>query len=83
VKLSAGLLLKLSRKYEPSAMISIKLKGKDVLFKTDDQGDPILLFIGKATGEGKIRGQRYTRTLQRDSDGILVKDHWDLKGKAT
>jgi hypothetical protein len=63
-------------------MVSMKFNGKDLQFKTDDQGNPILLFIGKKR-EGRISGQRYMRILKRDSNGILIKDHWDLKGKAT
>jgi hypothetical protein len=40
-----------------------------------------VLFIGKVQKDGRIKGERYTRTLVRDSRGVLIKDHWDLKGK--
>ena len=30
-------------------MVSLKYKGKDLLFKTDDQGNPVVLFIGRLT----------------------------------
>ena len=81
MKLNQSLLLKLSKKYEPSAMIDLKFRGKDLSFKTDDEGNPIVLFIGKMQLDGKIKGERFTRTLVRDMHGYLIKDHWDLKGK--
>lgn len=83
MKLSQHLQLKLSRKYEPSSMISMKYKGNDLSFKTDEAGNPILLFIGKITETRKIKGERYARTLKSDRNGIIIKDHWELKGKAT
>lgn len=81
--LSEDLQKKLGKKYEPSIMIEIKYKGYDLSFKTDDEGNPILLFIGKKTEQGTIRGERYARTLKKDSEGKVFKDHWELKGKAT
>jgi hypothetical protein len=82
LKLSTSLLLKLSRKYEPSSAIEMKFKGKDIFFRTDEEGNPVLLFIGKALPNGKIKGERYTRTLKSGAGGFLIKDHWELKGKA-
>jgi hypothetical protein len=81
MKLSEPLLLKLSKRYEPSRMIEMKFRGKDLSFKTDEEGNPVLLFIGKAMPDGKIKGERYTRTLIRNAEGFFIKDHWDLKGK--
>lgn len=80
--LSEHLRTKLSKRYEPSAMVDMRYKGNDLRFKTDDEGNPVLLFIGKALDNGKIKGERYSRTLKRDARGLFVKDHWDLKGKA-
>lgn len=74
--------MKLRKKYEPSTLIQMKYKGKDLSVKTDDEGNPVVLFIGKMQSEGKIKGERFTRTLIRDRAGNLIKDHWDLKGKA-
>ena len=82
MKLNQSLLLKLSKKYEPSSMIDMKFRGKDLSVKTDAEGNPIVLFIGKMQVDGKIKGERYTRTLLHDARGIVVKDHWDLKGKS-
>lgn len=83
MKLSQHLQLKLSKKYEPSAMVSMRYKGNDLAFKTDEEGNPVLLFIGKATESGTIKGERYARTLKSDRNGYIIKDHWELKGKAT
>ncbi|WP_211657576.1 hypothetical protein [Parapedobacter composti] len=52
-------------------------------FKTDETGTPILLFLGKKDGQGQIKGERYARRLKKTADGIVLKDHWDHKGKAT
>lgn len=62
-------------------MVEMKFKGKDLSFKTDEEGNPVVLFIGKALPDGKIKGERYTRTLVRNAQGFFIKDHWDLKGR--
>ena len=82
MKLSDSLLLILRKKYGPSAMVDMKFKGKDVFIKTDNEGNAVVMFIGKTLPNGKIKGERYARTLKTDSTGVVVKDHWDLKGKA-
>ena len=74
---------KLSKKFEASSMIEMKFKGYDLSFKTDDEGNAIQLFIGKKTEQGTIKGERYARTLKKDKEGKVFKDHWELKGKAT
>jgi hypothetical protein len=79
--LGADLQLKLCRKYEPSAVVRMTFRGNDVVVQTDEHGNPVVLFIGKAGSDGRIHGQRYTRTLKADSQGRIIKDHWDLKGK--
>jgi hypothetical protein len=81
MKLNEQVRLRLSKKYLPSSMIDMKYNGKDMSFKTDEQGNPTILFIGKMQSNGKIKGERFTRTLVHDERGLLVKDHWDLKGK--
>lgn len=77
------LLKKLSLKYEPSAMVAMRFKGNDLSFKTDEEGNPVLLFIGKRLEAGTVKGERYARTLKRDREGKVFKDHWERKGKAT
>jgi hypothetical protein len=74
---------KLSKKFEASSQIEMKYKGYDLSYKTDEEGNAILLFIGKKTETGTIKGERYARTLKKDREGKIFKDHWELKGKAT
>jgi hypothetical protein len=83
MKLNEDLQKRLSRKYEPSAMVTMEFRGKDVAFKTDETGNPVLLFIGKQDVNGSIKGDRYARVLKYDREGKVIKDHWELKGKAT
>jgi hypothetical protein len=79
--LGADLQLRLSKKYEPSSMIHMTFRGNDLAVQTDAEGNPVLLFIGKLDPNGKIKGQRYARTLKADPQGRIIKDHWDLKGR--
>ncbi|MDB5192984.1 MAG: hypothetical protein JWQ96_2547 [Segetibacter sp.] len=74
---------KLKKLYEPSTMVEMTFKGYDLSFKTDEKGNAILLFIGKKTEQGNIKGDRYGRTLKYDREGNVIKDHWEMKGKAT
>jgi hypothetical protein len=83
MKLNEDLLRILSRTYEKSTLINTTYKRYDIAFKTDDHGNPVLLFMGKRKDDGTITGERYARTLKRDKDGVVFKDHWELKGKAT
>jgi hypothetical protein len=79
--IGAALLKLLGKKYEPSGVID-KVFGKyDLTFITDENGDPVQLFIGKRKENGHIKGDRYTRVLKKDAQGNRIKDHWDLKGK--
>lgn len=81
--LSEDLVKKLSKKYEPSSMVEMRFRGNDVAFKTDEEGNPVLLFLGRAGEDGTIRGDRYARTIKRDREGRVIKDHWERKGRAT
>ena len=83
MKLSDALIKKLSQSYPPSAMMNMVFKGNDLSFKTDEKGHAVLLLIGKRNAAGEIKGERYARTLKYDRSGQLIKDHWELKGKAT
>ena len=73
----------LNKQYEPSALIEVAFKRYDLAFKTDEEGRPILLFLGKKDHIGHIRGERFARRLKHDSQGRVIKDHWEHKGKAT
>ncbi|GAB3903001.1 hypothetical protein GCM10028803_30660 [Larkinella knui] len=71
----------LVKKYEPSSLISFTFNRYDVALKTDEDGNPVLMFIGKANERGIIKGDQFTRRLLKDAAGVVVKDHWDYKGK--
>gem|GEM_PF-257805 len=81
--LSEHLQNKLRKHYAPASVVSLKYKGNDLVFKTDEYGNPVTLFIGKKTAAGSIRGERYSRVLKKNAEGVVIKDHWDLKGKAS
>ena len=81
MKMGEALAKKLSKKYEPSAIVNLRFRGYDMAAKTDDEGNPILLFIGKANEEGIIKGDRFARRLLKNKEGEVIKDHWDYKGK--
>lgn len=83
MKISSALLQILNKTYEPSSMINLTFRGNDLAIKTNEDGEAILLFIGKLTGEGTVKGERYARRLKKDEQGNTVKDHWELKGKAS
>jgi hypothetical protein len=82
MKLNDDLLKLLSKTYEKSALINSSYKRNDISFKTDAEGNPVLFFIGKRREDGTIKGERYGRTLKHDKNGQVIKDHWELKGKA-
>jgi hypothetical protein len=82
MKLNIDLQAKLRKQYEPNFLIEIKFKGRDVIFRTDAEGNPNLLFVGEKKSDGKIKGERYVRTLKKDKNGMIIKDHWDRKGKS-
>jgi hypothetical protein len=83
MKLSDDLIKKLAKKYEPSTLIQDSFRGNNIAFKTDAEGNAIQLFVGRRTEDGTIKGERYARTLKRDNNGNLIKDHWENKGKAS
>ena len=80
-KIGEPLLKKLNKQYEASAMLYLKFKAYDLAIKTDEEGNAVLLFIGKASTVGGIKGDRYARRLLKDKTGKVIKDHWDYKGK--
>lgn len=62
-------------------MVAATFGKYDVAFKTDEEGNPILLFIGEADENGMIKGDQFSRRLVKDTNGAVLKDHWDYKGK--
>jgi hypothetical protein len=72
----------LSKQFPPSSTIDDIFKGKDITFLTNEDGDPVILFIGKRMKDGKIKGERYARRLiKKEGSNEFLKSHWDLKGK--
>jgi hypothetical protein len=83
MKLGPQILKILNKKYEPDSQIQTTFNRYDLAFKTDEEGNPVLLFLGKLNEKGLIKGFRYARTLIRNKTGEIIKDHWELKGKAS
>jgi len=81
--LGPAILKILNKQYEPSSFVEKKFQRYDLGFKTDTEGNPILLFMGTKDASGNIRGRRYARRLVKDPDGKIIKDHWDDKGEAS
>ena len=82
MKLGENILKILNKTYEPSSMVETHFKNIDLAFKTDEEGRPVLLFMGKKDEHGNVKGERFARRLKAGNDGIIIKDHWEHKGKA-
>ncbi|WP_439555451.1 hypothetical protein [Dyadobacter sp.] len=82
MKIGDKLLKQLNKKYAPETMVNQKFGRYDLAFKTDDEGNPVMLFIGNLDEQGRIKGDRFSRAMVKDQAGKLIKDHWDNKGKA-
>ena len=83
MKLGEPLLKILNKCYQPLTLVETTFSRYDLAFKTDEEGRPILLFLGKKDSNGNIKGERYARRLKIDDDGKIIKDHWEHKGKVT
>ena len=81
--LKSALLKKLAGSFPPNALVQFKWKGLDVAVRTDPVGKPWQFFLGRLDPNGRVRGERYVRTLKTDERGNVIKDHWDLKGRAS
>ena len=80
MKLGEVLLKHLNKKYEPSTTVTLRVKGYDIVAKTDEGGNAVQAFVGTAREDGIIKGDRFVRTLKWDKEGKPLKDHWDRKG---
>lgn len=83
MSLNPSLIKKLQAKFAASSMVDFTFHGKDVTVKTDSNGYAVLAFIGRKKAGGSIKGDRYSRTLIFKPDGSVLKDHWEMKGKAS
>lgn len=77
------LVKKINKRFEPSSKVSLRYKKYDLDLITDKEGNAVQMFMGKRGDDGSIKGERYARTLKYDREGVLIKDHWERKGKAT
>jgi hypothetical protein len=69
--------------YKPSARIDASLRGKDITFFTNENGEPMKLFLGRRKDNGEITGDMYTRKVKKVEDGKIKESHWDNKGKVS
>ena len=76
-QLGHGILKILNQTYPAGELISRKFKGLSLSFKTDAEGRPVLLFLGKLQEGGHVKGERYVRVTN------AATDHWEHKGKAS
>jgi hypothetical protein len=83
MSLGTDILKKLNRKFEPSSTTQFRYRTNDVVVQSDEEGNAIRAFIGKANDGGIVKGDRYSRVLKKDKEGKLIKDHWERKGKAS
>ncbi|RRB09359.1 hypothetical protein [Larkinella rosea] len=81
MKIGERLMKQLNKTYAPSQLITFQISRYDVALKTDEDGNPVLMYIGKANDRGIIRGDQFARRLLKDETGAIIKDHWDHKGK--
>ncbi len=81
--LGDDLVKKLARKFEPSTTQTLRYRNYDLAVVIDKNGDAVQLFMGKKGADGNIKGDRYARVLKHDSEGQVLKDHWERKGKAS
>ncbi len=81
--LGKSLMKVLSKPYPPMSGMELRFGRYDLYVKTDNEGNAVVLFIGQRQENGSIKGERYARRLKKDDAGNVIKDHWELKGKAT
>lgn len=82
-KLGPEILKILAKKYDPDSLVFTRFARHDLAIKTDEQGNAVLLFLGELNEKGQIAGWRYARTFKKDRQGQVIKDHWELKGRAS
>jgi hypothetical protein len=83
MSLRPALLKKLAELYPPNEVVQLRFRGLDAAVRIGPDGRAWQLFLGKLDHTGRIRGERYVRTFKVDHGGRVIKDHWDLKGRAS
>lgn len=74
---------KMDKTYKPSSRIDMEFRGKDVTFYTNENGEPITLYIGRRKENGDIAGEVYSRRIKKRENGAIKESHWDNQGKVT
>lgn len=71
----------MKKNYTPSTRVDMSFKGKELTILTNENGDPITLFIGKRRPNGDIAGDMYSRRIKKIENGQIKESHWDNQGK--
>ena len=74
---------KLNKIYKPSTRFDDTFKGNDITYITNENGEPVTLYIGKRNADGNISGNLFTRKIKSRQDNKITESHWDNKGKVT
>jgi hypothetical protein len=83
MSLGEDLQKKLRKPFAPATVVHFRYRSYDMAVETDDAGNAARLFMGTKHENGRIRGERYARVLITNKEGVVVKDHWDHKGKCS
>lgn len=83
MNLGEDLVRKLKKKFEPFVTTRFRYRSNDIVVQADEEGNAIRAFIGKVNEEGIVKGERFSRTLKKDKQGNIIKDHWERKGRAS
>lgn len=81
MSLSADIIKKLNRKFEPATTTQFRYRSNDVVVQADEEGNAIRAFIGKANSDGIVKGDRYSRVPKKDNNVILSKTIGKEKAK--
>lgn len=71
----------MKKTYKPASRVDMTFKGKDLTFITNQNGEPITLFLGKRKENGDISGEMFSRRIKKLENGLIKESHWDNQGK--
>lgn len=74
---------KMNKIYKPGLRYDEVFQGKDITFITNENGEPITLYVGKRKENGNIVGDCFYRRIKKRVEGKIKESHWDLQGKTT
>jgi hypothetical protein len=73
----------LNKTHQPSSRMDGTFRGKDMTFITNENGEPITLFLGKRKPNGDIAGEMFSRRIKKVENGLIKESHWDNQGKVS